>query len=152
MKQHVGDRIILGSGDLFNPHACLEMLLETGVDGVTVARGAIGNPWIFNQTRALAAGKPLPEPPSLHEQRDYIREHYLLAEGLYGEFRVGPLMRKFGIKYSILHPHHGEVRADFVKVKDRQQWEAVLEKWYADDLPGVHPNGRMHKAQSSCQS
>lgn len=150
VKQHVGERVILGSGDLFNPQACLEMILETGVDGVTVARGAIGNPWIFNQTRALAAGKPLPEPPTLHEQRDFIREHYVLAESLYGESRVGALMRKFGIKYSILHPQHQEVRAAFVKVKDRREWESVLAQWYTENLPGVHPNGRMHKAQSSC--
>ena len=92
----------------------------------------------------------MPDPPRLHEQREFIREHFILAESLYGESRVGSLMRKFGIKYSILHPDHEAVRADFVKVKNREQWEAVLEKWYAEDRPGEHPNGRMHKAQSSC--
>ena len=45
------------------------MLRQTGVDGVTAARGAIGNPWIFAQARALAAGLPLPEPPTVHEPR-----------------------------------------------------------------------------------
>ena len=151
VKSHVGDKIVLGSGDLFTPQDCLNMILETGVNGVTVARGAIGNPWIFAQTKAIAAGKMLPDPPGLLEQRTVIHKHYELAESLYGEARVGQLMRKFGIKYSILHPAHELVRADFVKVKDRQQWQAVLTKWYSEDLPGVHPNGRMHKAQSSCQ-
>lgn len=149
VKQHIGDRVLLGSGDLFTAQDCLDMIDQTGIDGVTVARGAIGNPWIFNQVAALAAGKPLPDPPSLHEQRDIIREHYRLAESLYGEKRVGQLMRKFGIKYAILHPQHDEVRGAFVKVKDREQWESVLAKFYHEDLPGVHPNGRMHKAQSS---
>ena len=79
VKQHAGNRTVLGSGDLFTPQACLAMLRETGVDGVTVARGAIGNPWIFNQARALAAGLPLPDPPRLHEQRSIIEEHYRLA-------------------------------------------------------------------------
>lgn len=150
LKQHVGDKIILGSGDLFTPQDCLNMIAETGVDGVTVARGAIGNPWIFSQTRAVADNKPLPEPPTLFEQREILRQHYALAEELYGESRVGPLMRKFGIKYAILHPQHDELRAAFVKVRDRDQWEAVLTRFYNQDLPGCHPDGKMHKAQGSC--
>ena len=150
VKKHVGDKTILGSGDLFTPYDCLNMIAETGVDGVTVARGAIGNPWIFSQTRAIAEGMPMPDPPSLFEQREIIREHYVLAEQLYGEKRVGQLMRKFGIKYSILHPQHQEVRAGFVKVKTREDWEAVLSEFYSKDEPGCHPEGKMHKAQGSC--
>ena len=152
VKQHVGQRTILGSGDLFTPQDCLAMIEQTGVDGVTVARGAIGNPWIFNQARALAAGQSMPPPPRLHEQRATMSEHYRLAEQLYGPQRAGKLMRKFGIKYTILHPQHELVRKDFVRIKDRQHWEAVLQRWYSEDGPGVHPDGRMHKAQGSCQS
>ena len=125
------------------------MIAQTGVDGVTVARGAIGNPWIFNQTRAIADGKPLPDPPTLHEQREVLLEHFRLAESVYGESRVGQLMRKFGIKYSILHPQHNEVRSAFVKVKKRSEWEAAVEKFYSVDGPGTHPDGRMHKAKGS---
>jgi len=151
VKRHVGEKVILGSGDLFTPESCFEMIHETGVDGVTVARGAIGNPWIFEQARAIAEGRPKPNPPSLHRQRDVIKEHYQLAAEIYGD-RVGPMMRKFGIKYSALHPEHIEVRKAFTKVKDYSQWNAVLDKWYAEDLPGVFPDGRLHKAQGSCEN
>jgi len=44
---------VLGSGDLFTPEDCLRMLKETGCDGVMIARGALGNPWIFQQVREL---------------------------------------------------------------------------------------------------
>jgi nifR3 family TIM-barrel protein len=139
LKQYAGKRVILGSGDLFDAQACLDMIRYTGVDGVTAARGAIGNPWIFQQARALAAGLPLPAPPTLFEQRDVIAEHYRLAEELYGAERCVPNMRKFGIKYSQLHPRGELVREDFCRVKQPGGWQAVLEKWYGVDGPGIHP-------------
>jgi tRNA-dihydrouridine synthase B len=139
VKEHAGERVVLGSGDLFTAQACLDMMRYTGVDGVTVARGAIGNPWIFGQARALAAGLPLPDPPTLHEQRDVICEHYRLAEELYGAERCLPDMRKFAIKYSQLHPRHLDVRADFCAVKHPGGWRDVLQKWYAVEGVGVHP-------------
>jgi len=140
VKKHAGERTVLGSGDLFTAEACLEMMRQTGVDGVTAARGAIGNPWIFQQARALAAGQPLPDPPSLFEQRDIICEHYRLADEIYGPELCGRQMRKFGIKYSQLHPQAKEVRDAFVAVSRPGQWKQVLEKWYAEDLPGCHAN------------
>ena len=139
LKQHAGNRTVLGSGDLFTPQACLDMIAQTGVDGVTAARGAIGNPWIFAQARALAAGLPLPEPPSVFEQREVIAEHYRLAEQLYGPEVCGRHMRKFGIKYSQMHPHAREVRDAFVAVGQPGQWREVLDRWYSEDLPGRHP-------------
>jgi hypothetical protein len=77
----------------------------------------------------LAAGKQ-PGVPDLVEQREVIGEHYRLAEQLYGPDRCGPQMRKFGIKYSALHPQSEAVRDSFVKVRNQEDWFAVLERWY----------------------
>lgn len=149
VKEHAGERTILGSGDLFRAQDCLDMIAQTGVDGVTVARGAIGNPWIFSQARALADGQSLPEPPSLFEQRDVLREHFLLSQSLYGPERCGIVMRKFGIKYAGLHPDYSDVRAEFVKVRDQQGWEVVLNRWYGEDRPGCYPVDDMHGSQDA---
>ncbi|HEY1065745.1 MAG TPA: tRNA-dihydrouridine synthase [Pirellulales bacterium] len=139
VKRLAGDRVILGSGDLFTAQACLDMIEQTGVDGVTAARGAIGNPWIFREARALAAGQPLPDPPSLFEQREVILEHYRLAEELWGADRCGRMMRKFGIKYAQLHPEPLLVRDAFIRVKNLAEWQAVLTEHYSTDLPGRRP-------------
>jgi len=139
VKRHAGARVVLGSGDLFTAQACVDMLRQTGVDGVTAARGAIGNPWIFGQARSLAAGLPMPDPPSVFQQRAVIAEHYRLAEELYGPRHCGRQMRKFGIKYSQLHPRAQAVRDAFVAVARPGQWITVLDEWYAEDLPGRHP-------------
>ncbi len=149
VKQHVGQRTILGSGDLFSAQDCMRMLDETGIDGLTVARGAIGNPWIFEQCRALAAGLPMPAPPTLLRQREVLARHWELAEMLYGPDRAGPLLRKFGIKYTGCHPNHIVVREDFTRIRSREEWFAVLDKWYSDDGPGVFPSPELHRVQGS---
>lgn len=140
VKKHAGPRIVLGSGDLFTPQSCIDMMDQTGVDGVTVARGAIGNPWIFQQARALLDGNPLPPPPTVHEQREVIAEHYRLCEETYGPIHCGAKMRKFGIKYSRLHPQAESVRAAFIAVTHPDQWRTALETHYKTNAPGHYPD------------
>ena len=125
------------------------MIRQTGIDGVTVARGAIGNPWIFSQCRALADGLPLPAPPTLAEQRAVLERHWDLAERVYGGERTGPLLRKFGIKYSGCHPEHAKVREEFTSVRLKEDWTEVLDRWYATDGPGVYPSPHLHRVQGS---
>jgi nifR3 family TIM-barrel protein len=151
VKRHFGDRTILGSGDLFTAHDCLRMMEETGVDGVTVARGCIGNPWIFAQCKALWRGEPLPAPPTVHEQREALLEHYRLAEEILGADRAGQPMRKFGIKYSSSHPEFKIVREAFAKVRDFSDWQAVLERFYRENRPGQYPDPANHAVYGGCE-
>ncbi len=130
VKEHVRDHVVLGSGDLFSAEACVRMIRETGVDGVTVARGCIGNPWIFQECRALWNGQPLPDPPSVAEQGAAISKHFRYSIEHYGEQLAGRMMRKFGIKYSEHHPHAREVRDAFVAVSSPDQFDDVMGRWY----------------------
>lgn len=139
VKSHAASRTILGSGDLFSAEACLRMITQTGVDGVSIARGAIGNPWIFEQFAALRRGAPLPRPPSVVEQREVLLEHFRLARDNYGDKRCVGQMKKFGIKYSRLHPDHPRVRDAFVAARFPAEWQDVLARWYSEDQPGVFP-------------
>ena len=47
-----------------------------------------------------------------------------------------------GIKYSRFHPRAAEVKADFIAVQSRRDWDRVLRTWYADDGPGAWPDPR----------
>ena len=49
-------------------------------------------------------------------------------------------MRKFGIKYSRLHPRQEEVRDAFVRVREPKDWRTVLKDFYGQDLPGRYPD------------
>lgn len=117
---------LLGSGDLFTPEVCVKRIQETGVDGIALARGIIGNPWLFRDFRALWEGRPLPAPPSIAEQREILEEHFRLSEELYGLERASRVMRGFGIKYALIHPQSAPVREAFV----REPWKKVLDDWY----------------------
>lgn len=150
VTRHVAGRItVLGSGDLFSAADCWRMIDETHVDGVTVARGSIGNPWIFQQAAALGRGEPLPPPPTLPQQAEVMLQHYALVEDLYGSQRAALLMRKHAIKYSASHPRHEQVRLRFVRLKSIDEFKQVLREEYADG-PGHYPPTEVHKTQCEC--
>ena len=129
VKLHVGQRTILGSGDLFTAQACLDMLRRTGVDGVSVARGAIGNPWIFQQVKALAEGLPLPV-PDVVEQRRVLQMHCDLCAQSTNEVTASSTMRAFGIKFARMHPQPDSVRNAFASSHSLAEWSDVLDQWY----------------------
>ena len=141
VKRRYAERTILGSGDVFTAADAVRMLRETGVDVVWIARGAIGNPWIFRHAAAILAGagsSSIP-PPTIAEQREALAEHFSLAMQIHGEQLAGRRMRKMGIKYSRFHPHSPEVKAGFIAVKTLRDWTMVLDRWYAVDGPGIWP-------------
>ena len=99
-----------------------------------LARGAIGNPWIFAAGPGLGRRPAVLVPPDvLAEQRAVIAEHYRLAEELYGPKYAAGRMRKFGIKYSSIA---SAGRAKFATPSwpsaARPSLYAVLERWYGE--------------------
>ncbi len=65
---------VMGNGDIFSAQDALDMMKNTGCDGVMLARGAEGNPWIFAEIRARLTGMPY-TPPTLHERLAVAMEH-----------------------------------------------------------------------------
>jgi len=76
---------LIGNGDATTPEKVGAMFEETGVDGVMIGRGAIGNPWIFRDTKVYLATGEVPPPPSWAERLSVVAEHLTLKCEWLGE-------------------------------------------------------------------
>ncbi|MCC6680542.1 MAG: tRNA-dihydrouridine synthase family protein [Phycisphaeraceae bacterium] len=124
--------VIGGSGDIETAADIFRMIDETGVQLVSVARGCIGNPWLFTQARALINDRPA-LPPTIEQQANVLREHFDLSARLHGEIAATRMMRKFGIRFSSHHPEppmQQQIKDAFIAVQTSGQWRAVLERFY----------------------
>lgn len=112
---------VIASGDAFSPHLIKKILEETGCDGVAIARGALGNPWIFRDTADFLNSGIMRGAPDIDEIADVMTEHLRLCIKYYGE-RTGTLIfRKFFIWYAKglpgIKPLKGEVFRACTKIQ-----------------------------------
>jgi tRNA-dihydrouridine synthase B len=137
VKQRFPAATIIASGDVFEAHAALELMKRTGLDGFVVARGAIGNPWIFRDLRCLWENRPLPAPPALAEQREVMLEHLDRVLQGHPEKRGVHYFRKFAVHYARRHPKRKHVTLALVQANTRREVEAGIDAWYADFHPAA---------------
>ena len=132
VKAHVGAFPILGSGDLFSAFDVLAMLRDTEVDGVTVARGCIGNPFVFGQIAELLAGRPALRPTPAMVRAALLR-HWQLAVPFYGDPRRAlPHARMHAIKYGQYHRDPVWARERLVTMRGPEHWEPLVDEVFAD--------------------
>jgi tRNA-dihydrouridine synthase B len=70
---------VLANGDIWEASDVLRILDYTGADMAMVARGSMGNPWLFEQAKALLEGNAAPNPPTLSERADTAMRQFELA-------------------------------------------------------------------------
>ena len=123
---------LFGSGDVFSPEDALRMLAQTGVDGVMFARGAIGNPFIFRQTRELLEGRSVPE-FSRVQRVQAARRHLALAVRYLGEKTACVEFRKQVCSYTRGTQGGASLRQAAVKASSVADYEAVFGSWAGED-------------------
>ena len=95
IKEEAGLKIpFIGNGDATTPERIRDMFVETGVDAVMVGRGAIGNPWIFNQAKVYMETGQLPPAPTWEERISVVIEHLHLKCEWLGERKGAMEMRR----------------------------------------------------------
>lgn len=121
---------VIGNGDIFTPEDAERMLKETGCDGLMLARGARGNPWLFGRTRHyLETGVILPEPTAA-EIAAMILRHARLQIEQKGEEMGMKEMRKHIAWYTAGLPHSAAVRRKSNQLVTISQLETMLrENW-----------------------
>ena len=85
---------VIGNGDIFSPEAAKRMLNETGCDGVLIARGAMGNPWIFRQICTYLNTGDITAAPLPEEKIDMVIRHINMMVEYKGEEAGTREMRK----------------------------------------------------------
>jgi nifR3 family TIM-barrel protein len=118
---------IFGNGDIVTPKQAVEAKQKYGVDGILIGRGAIGNPWIFEQTQRLLRGVT-ERPITVQERVDICRRHLLAAVEFKGEHTAMFEMRKhYGGYFKGLYDFK-PFRIPLVNTTTLEEAEVILDK------------------------
>ena len=123
---------VIGNGDVDSPKAAVEMLEQTGCDGVMIGRAAQGNPWLFREIRHyLETGEELPR-PSMDEVKEMILRHARLQVEYKGPDVGMREMRKHVAWYTAGFPHSAKLRSEVNAVRTREELGELLLNWTLD--------------------
>ncbi len=123
---------VIGNGDIFAPHDGVRMLKETDCQGIMLARGARGNPWLFTGIKRVLKGEE-PVFPSLQERFEVIFRHLELAFKFSEEHVAIKEMRKHLSWYIKGLPDARRARDHIMKIEDSQELVEYLQG-YADEF------------------
>lgn len=117
---------VIASGDIWSCTHARKMFDETGCDGLTVARGALGNPWIFRDIEEYERNRRIPEAPSQQEITDVLLRHLDLSIAEHGEKNAVALMRKFAGWYFQGKPYVRLLRQKINTVRSKKEFVETL--------------------------
>ncbi len=117
---------VFGSGDLWTGEDAVRMITETRCAGVMIARGAVGNPFVFEEAKRRLAGEP-PREISPAERMETALRHLDLAVRYSGEQRACKEMRKHLCAYTRGLPGGAAVRERIVHASTREEYLRILE-------------------------
>lgn len=119
---------VIASGDIFCAQSAKKMFDETGCDGVLIARGALGNPWIFKEIKKIFGSGQIFTKPPLDEIISTMLKHLELNSNFYGE-KVGVInFRKFFMYYTKGVAEIKPLRQDACRAKTKIQLVDIIKK------------------------
>lgn len=120
---------VIGNGDLFTPQDAVRMLEQTGCDGIMLARGVQGNPWLLKQVKTyLLTGKLLLK-PSIDEVIQMILRHAQLQISIKGSYTGIREMRKHVAWYTTGYKNSAKLRNRVNEIESYDSLENLLQEW-----------------------
>lgn len=125
LKETFPEKIIIGSGDIFTAEDAVRVLNETNANKIMIARGAIGNPFIFSRAQALLKGITTPEPDIL-EIKQTVLQHLSGLINSYGEEKGCKEMRKHIPHYFKGIPDSNKIKHKCYNALTYSEYEEIL--------------------------
>ena len=119
---------VIGNGDVFTPEDALRMKEITNCDAIMIARGSMGNPWLFNQIEKTLKGEEV-IPVTAEEKINMCIRHYELAVKYDGEYKAVREMRKHASWYIKGLPQSSEVRNIMNTLTTTNEVISMLERY-----------------------
>ncbi|KAA3607824.1 MAG: tRNA dihydrouridine synthase DusB [Planctomycetota bacterium] len=127
---------VIGNGDV----ECIESakrMLETGVSGIAIGRGALGRPWLFQQIRAWLNGEAVPNDPGPATRASLLLELGCGVTELYGEFRGMRIMRRLTADFLKGLPGAAKLRARCNRLQCFADLEGLAAAYSSGESEGV---------------
>lgn len=121
---------LIGNGDLDSAERVVEAFNRYDVDGVMIARAALGKPWLFRQCQAALLGEPIPPDPTVDGERELLLHHYHLVVARFGEAKGSILMRKFACCYAQGRPGAREFRTQVSHVSTPAEFTSIVHRYF----------------------
>ena len=118
---------IVASGNILDPFLAKKMFEQTGCDGILIARGGLGNPWIFKQISEFLSKEQLIPRPSVNEIAGIMKTHLNLYMGHYGPKRGLWNFRKFFVWYTRGMNNIKQLRCRVMRVSSEADMLLVIE-------------------------
>ncbi len=117
---------VIGNGDVFSGESALRMRRETGCDGVMIARGAQGNPWIFSELLEYERTGRMPKRPTPEEIRDMMLRHARIQIEFKGDYLGIREMRKHVAWYTKGLKGSARLRDEINKTESYEELSKLL--------------------------
>ncbi|MBP5697911.1 MAG: tRNA dihydrouridine synthase DusB [Alphaproteobacteria bacterium] len=123
---------VIGNGDITSVHSAQNMLEQTNVDGVMVARGALGNPWLPGQIHEFIKNGHLPEPVPVSEIKEALLQQLHDMVDFYGKEMAISISRKYVCWYSKNLRDAKKFRETYTRIYDYNLAIKTIEDYFSE--------------------